>query len=126
MNQAAQKSASTVLIVEDEVLILSLARMEFEDAGFEVATASDSGSALAMIESDAVIDLLFTDIRMPGPCDGWALAQRARQVRQGLRVIYATGFSADTPQLVEGGVLVIKPYMLEKIIEVARELSTSR
>lgn len=124
MNQVTPRSASTVLIVEDELLILSLARMEFEDAGFEVETAADSGSALEMIESDAEIDLLFTDIRMPGPCDGWALAQRARQLRPGLRVIYATGFSADAPQIVEGGVLVTKPYSLDKIIEVARQLST--
>ncbi len=124
MNQVAVKSATTVLIVEDELLILRLARMEFEDAGFEVTTAADSGSALALIESDAVIDLLFTDIRMPGPCDGWALAQRARQVRPGLRVIYATGFSADKPQIVEGGILVTKPYLVDKIIKLARDLSS--
>lgn len=122
MSQVDQRTVSTVLIVEDEFLILRLASMEFEDAGFEVATAMDSGSALTMIESDAVIDLLFTDIRMPGPCDGWALAQRARTLRPGLPVIYATGFSAATPQVVEGGKLFTKPYLLDQIVNVAREL----
>lgn len=122
MSQSDLKTVSTVLIVEDEFLILRLASMEFEDAGFEVSTATDSGSALAIIESDAVIDLLFTDIRMPGPCDGWALAQRARQLRPGLQVIYATGFSAHKPQIVERGVLITKPYLSDNIIDVARDL----
>lgn len=123
MSQLTRRSPLTVLIVEDEVLILSLARMEFEDAGFKVTTAVDSGSALAIIESDAEIDLLFTDIRMPGPFDGWTLARQARQVRPGLPVIYATGFSADPPQIVERGVLMTKPYVLDQIIDLARELA---
>ena len=109
-----------ILIVEDEPLILALAQSEFEEAGFDVLTASDSAAALEIIESDVPLHVLFTDIRMPGPIDGWALAKLAQSRRPGIRVIYATGFTADEPNLLEGSAFVTKPYLLDQVIEIAR------
>ena len=119
-------SAGKVLIVEDEAMILTVAHEEFADAGYDVIVADNGQSALDAIECDPDIDLLFTDIRMPGPLDGWALAQSARQIRPHLRVIYATGFSVEKPQLVEGALLFMKPYRLSVIIEAARDLQSLR
>jgi CheY-like chemotaxis protein len=119
MMAAEQQSKATVLVVEDEALILQLARLEFEDAGYHVLTAADADAALKLIESDVAIDILFTDIRMPGTVDGWQLAKQARQIRPSIHVIYATGFSADAPQPVDAGVLVTKPYLLNSVIELA-------
>ena len=114
--------AGTVLIVEDELMILTIAREEFKDAGYEVVVATDADAALKVLEANRDIDVLFTDIRMPGTLDGWALARNARQIRPSLPVIYATGFSQDAPQPVDGALLFMKPYRLSTIIEAARSL----
>ncbi|MEY2882643.1 MAG: hypothetical protein RL490_367 [Pseudomonadota bacterium] len=111
-----------ILIVDDEALVLEIACMEFEDAGFDVLAASDGTTALELIGGDPDIDLLFTDIRMPGTIDGWALAQSGRQLRAQLPVIYATGFSADTPRMVDDALFFTKPYRLGQIVEAAQRL----
>jgi CheY-like chemotaxis protein len=115
-------SEAVVLIVEDEPLVLEVARAEFEDAGYAVLTASDSDEALSLLESGTKLDLLFTDIRMPGSLDGWGVAERARALRPGLPVIYATGFSSQAPQVVEGALMFTKPYRLQDIISAADRL----
>ncbi len=115
-----------VLIAEDEPLILALAQAEFEDAGFQVIVAADGQAALAALERYSDIDLLFTDIRMPGDLDGWALARTARQMNPGLPVIYATGFSSQAPDIVEGGLLFLKPYVVAHILDAARSLKRSQ
>jgi DNA-binding NtrC family response regulator len=112
----------TVLIVEDEVLIRDVVAMEFADAGFDVLEADDCSSAFAHLDAAAPIDLLFTDIRLPGDCSGWDIAQRARAGRPALPVFYATGYSAEAPRLVSGGQLFRKPYRPLEVIDAAREL----
>jgi CheY-like chemotaxis protein len=119
MNDDAKR---TVLIVEDELMVLWLAREEFADAGYRVLEASDGEAALEILEADPTVDLLFTDIRMPGSIDGWSLARAARQLRPDLPVIYATGFSAEEPQFVDGARLFSKPYRLSAVIGLANEL----
>lgn len=111
-----------ILIVEDEPLILALAQEEFTDAGYEVVAATNGQTALSALEEHGDVDLLFTDIRMPGEPDGWDLARLARKMRPQLAVIYATGFTSDEPQLVEGSLLFTKPYRLANIIAAARTL----
>ena len=82
---------STVLLVEDELLVRELASEDLGDAGFEVTAASDGDEALGYLREGRRFDLLFTDIRMPGATDGWQLAREARQLLPDIRVIYATG-----------------------------------
>jgi len=115
-------SPNKVLIAEDEPLVLALAQEEFEDAGFEVVAAPDGQAALAALAEFPDISLLFTDIRMPGDIDGWALAKAARQMKPDLPVIYATGFSHGEPDIVDGGLLFTKPYRLTSILNAARSL----
>jgi CheY-like chemotaxis protein len=116
------QAGGRILIAEDEPVILTLAQSEFEDAGYEVLTARDGRSALATLEQNADIALLFTDIRMPGDIDGWTLAKSARQLKPDLPVIYATGFSEEHVQLVEGAMWFTKPYRLSSIVEAAASL----
>lgn len=112
----------TVLIVDDEALVLMIAQDEFEDAGFRVLTASDGTTALALLAVNPDISLLFTDIRMPGDIDGWALARSGRQLRPDLPVIYATGFTPDAPKMVDDALFFGKPYRLGSIVEAANRL----
>ena len=106
---------STVLLVEDELLVRELAGEDLTDIGFEVTSASDGEEALSHIEQGHSFDLLFTDIRMPGTVDGWQLADRAKAMLPGLRVIYATGLNEAADRLTERERYVRKPYSLKDL-----------
>ena len=71
-------SKSTILVVEDEPLVREIIVSELEDAGYEVLEAADGAAALALLR-EARVDLLFTDIRLPGEVDGWMFSREARQ-----------------------------------------------
>ena len=102
-----------------------IAQVEFSDAGFRVIEAATGEAALAHLALDA-IDLLFTDVRLPGAIDGWRVARRARELHPGLPVIYASGFPGDALDVVPGARFVAKPYRPTAIVDVARELGVAR
>lgn len=112
----------TILVVEDEPLVREMIVMELEDAGFSVLEANDGDTALAMVADERPIDLLFTDIRLASGPDGWAVARQARAMRPALKVIYATGYSAEAPDLVEGGRFFKKPYLPSMVISTMTEM----
>ncbi|MFY9289770.1 MAG: response regulator [Methylorubrum rhodinum] len=112
----------TVLVVEDEEMLLSAVSMEFEDAGFDVLRAGTAEEAYDLLRGKAQVDLLFTDIRLPGQLDGWDLAERARAMQPDLPVIYVTGYSTEEPRQVAESVLMMKPYRMTAIIGAARRL----
>ena len=68
------------------------------------------------------VDLLFTDIRLPGLMDGWRLAEEARSINPRLPVIYATGFSSEAPRLVRDSVFLKKPYLPSAVVAAVRRL----
>ena len=109
----------TVLLVEDEELVRLVIGDELRDAGYEVVEASNGTEALDMLNNGAAVDLLFTDIRMPGELSGWDVAERARSVRPDIPVIYASGFSDDQQRIVPGAYYFKKPYRASAIIEAA-------
>ena len=87
-----------ILVVDDDGQVLEGTRDLVAALGYEVVAARNGQEALSIIRSDATIDLLFTDISMPG-MDGWELARRSKQLRPELKVIYTTGFSfAPVPE----------------------------
>ena len=111
MVDVSEKRAS-VLLVEDEPMISDLATEALQEQGFEVAAVSTAGEALRRLISGARIDILFTDVNLPGGMDGGTLARRARELRPNLPVIYTSGRRAVIDQLdpVEGSMFVPKPY----------------
>lgn len=115
----------TVLVVEDEPLVRELILVEFEDAGFDVLQALDGEQAEALLESGERIDLLFTDLRLPGVIDGWDVALTARRLRPEIPVIYATGYLQTDPRRVAGSRIIAKPYRVSAIIEAAQELGVA-
>jgi DNA-binding response OmpR family regulator len=100
-----------VLIVEDEFLICEWVAEALGEQGFAVHTVSNARDALRHLAS-APVDVLFTDINLPGSMDGAALARRARELRPRLPIFYASARATMlTPEArVPGAVIVPKPY----------------
>jgi PAS domain S-box-containing protein len=106
--------AGTVLVVDDESDILEVAVIYLAEMGLTALRAKDGASALKMIAQHGEIDLIVTDIVMPGGMYGAELVQKARALRPALKVIYSSGFPAEvlakrTMPLMEGP-LLRKPY----------------
>jgi PAS domain S-box-containing protein len=103
-----------ILVVEDNAGIRDLAVRHLESLGYRTIQAADGMSALAIIKSGALIDLLFTDVVMPGGLDGRALAAEARRLLPGLKTLFTSGFTAAAASAaIEdrfGSNLLSKPY----------------
>ena len=85
---------TTVLVVEDEPTVRALAESIIEALGCMILSAANAKEAIALLEQDEPIDILFTDINLPdgsGAIDGLELACKAVELCPGLRVIYTTG-----------------------------------
>jgi CheY-like chemotaxis protein len=101
-----------VLIAEDEFLIGEWVAESLTDQGFTVSTVTNAADALQHLKS-APVDVLFTDINLPGGMDGATLALRARELLPDLAVVYASGRvrMLDSAMRVPGSIFVAKPYI---------------
>ena len=108
--------SGTILVVEDEVLVQMLIVDYLNDLGYETIEANDATRALSIIESDQTIDLLLTDVGLPG-MNGRELAERARSARPNLKVLFATGYAEGATSrqgfLAPGMDMVAKPFDLD-------------
>jgi len=103
----------TVLMVEDNAEVLLLGATVLEDAGYAVVTATSADEALAKIHAGMRIDLLFTDIVMPGRLDGAALAVAVGEILPGTPILLTTGWADREAEHAEGRAvwpLIGKPY----------------
>ena len=98
-----------ILMVEDDLLIQSVVPPALEASGHEVTLVADAEAALAVLETDKPVDVLFTDIVMPGRMTGMDLAAWCRDHRPALPVVLATGYSA---QASDDAAILRKPYEL--------------
>jgi PAS domain S-box-containing protein len=89
---AAPRGTTKILVVDDNGGVLEEAVEQLTSLGYEVVSASNGAAALEVLEKEPDIDLLFTDVVMPGSIGGRALAERARQMRPGLKVLFASGY----------------------------------
>ena len=103
-------SRPTVLIVEDEFLIAISVATVFQKAGFETVEASNADEAIAILKKRDV-DLIFTDIRMPGSMDGLKLARYVRDRWPPVKIMVTSGHHmVQNGDLPDGGVFLPKPY----------------
>ena len=79
-----------ILLVDDDLFLLTLTSELLSDFGYEVTTARNGGEALAVLDHGHTVDVLVTDVQMPG-LHGFELARRARALRPTLAVLYCTG-----------------------------------
>jgi PAS domain S-box-containing protein len=105
-------AGGTVLVVDDEPELLEIAHEYLVAMGYSVLRADNAPSALKTIAEDGEIDLMITDIIMPGGMNGVELAQKARVLSPRLKVIYSSGFPADA--LVERNRTRVDDPMLRK------------
>jgi CheY-like chemotaxis protein len=100
-------------VVEDDELVRLLAAAELQALGYCVVEAPSGVDALRLVEQGLHFDLLFTDVIMPGGLSGRDLADAARRLRPGLRVLFTSGYTEDAftePGRPETGLLLPKPY----------------
>jgi light-regulated signal transduction histidine kinase (bacteriophytochrome) len=113
-----QNKGSTVLVVDDEAVVRLLVREVLEDLGFSVIEAEDGPGGLSLLQSTQRVDLLVTDVGLPG-LNGRQLADAARVIRPGLKVLFITGYAANAAMgsgvLETGMAILTKPFSLEAL-----------
>jgi PAS domain S-box-containing protein len=111
---ALARGHEVVLVVEDNSGLRDLAVRYLQSLGYSTIPAVDGATAIEIIKGGAAIDLLFTDVVMPGGVDGRALADAARRLRPKLRVLFTSGFTAAAASAATenqfGSNLLSKPY----------------
>ena len=110
-------TAPHILLVEDEAFLRELVMEGLQDAGFSVLEASDGTTGVQALQSDQRIDVLLSDIKLPD-IDGYQVAEAARTLRPGLKVILMTGYApSPLPPALQSVVYRVlqKPFSLETL-----------
>ncbi|RZL85770.1 MAG: PAS domain S-box protein [Sphingomonas sp.] len=125
----AEGNAQTVLVVDDEATIRHLIDEVLDDLGYTVIGAADGAAGIKVLQSGARIELLITDVGLPNGMNGRQVADAARVLRPGLKVLFITGFAENAAvgngHLEPGMELLTKPFTLEALsTKVAQMLRT--
>lgn len=113
MNDAVDHRLPTILVVEPDVIIRMALAAYLRECGFKVIEANDADEARRVAESGTPIDVLFTEVDLPGDTDGFALATWLRRHHAGTKVLLTSGVKRSAKQageLCEDGPLLAKPY----------------
>ncbi|MDX7951656.1 PAS domain S-box protein [Lichenihabitans sp. Uapishka_5] len=119
-------AGETILVVEDDPNVRDLVREILQDLGYQTLEASDGPSGLAMLRSDAHVDLLVTDVGLPG-LNGRQLAEQGRVLRPGLRVLFITGYAENASFGGNGHLdpdmqMITKPFVVEAFASKIKEM----
>ncbi|RYH63710.1 MAG: response regulator [Alcaligenaceae bacterium] len=117
-----------VMAVDDESSVLDLVMEVLLDLGCDAQSAVEGKDAYARIQAGSAIDLLITDIRMPG-MSGLELADKVRQIRPDLPILFITGYASEFERGVElapGTSLLVKPFSLAKLGATVRDILDRR
>jgi CheY-like chemotaxis protein len=116
----------TVLVIDDEEIVRELIVDVLEEVGFRVLQAADGASGLKILQSDVRIDLLVTDVGLPGGVNGRQVADAARLSRPDLRVLFITGYAENAVlgngYLDEGMEVITKPFAMSELVARARDI----
>ncbi len=120
------EQGETVLIVDDESTVRMLVADVLEEFGYHAIEASDSASGLRIMQSDVRIDLLVTDVGLPGGMNGRQMADAARVTRPDLKVLFITGYAENAVishgHLEPGMHLLSKPFTVEMLASRIRDI----
>jgi CheY-like chemotaxis protein len=113
------RQPATILVVDDEPRMRRLARRMLSELGYQVLEAENATAAARLLDTDTSVDLLFTDVVMPGESDGRALGHWALQAHPGLAVLLTSGYNQQTTVEDCAGAeplpLLSKPYSKEQL-----------
>jgi PAS domain S-box-containing protein len=127
-------SGETVLVVDDEATIRHLIDEVLDEQGYTFIGAGDGAAGIKVLQSDARIDLLITDVGLPNGMNGRQVADAARALRPGLPVLFITGYADNAAvgngHLEPGMELLTKPFTIEalsvKVADILRRAATER
>ncbi|WP_245450372.1 hybrid sensor histidine kinase/response regulator [Neorhizobium sp. SOG26] len=125
-NMPVTGGTETILVVEDDDEVRETSVALLTDLGYRVLKANDAQAAYAIISSGIAIDLLFTDVVMPGPMRSPELARRAKEMLPGIAVLFTSGYTENS--IVHGGRLdpgvdlLSKPYSREALARKVRQV----
>ncbi|WP_051609468.1 PAS domain-containing protein [Fodinicurvata fenggangensis] len=115
-----------ILVVEDDDLVRGHVIGQLESLGYRVVSAENGTQALKILEREADLDLLFTDVIMPGGLNGGELAEKARELHPNLPVLFTSGYTDSAivhhGQVDPGVHLLTKPYRRQALAEKLREV----
>jgi PAS domain S-box-containing protein len=113
------RNEETVLVVEDDADVRAYTEAMVGELGYRVLTASDAATALDVLDAHPEVDLLFTDVGLPGGCNGRQLADEARRRHERLKVLFTTGYARDAiaheGRLHPGIEVVFKPFRYSEL-----------
>ncbi|MBA3774788.1 MAG: response regulator [Ramlibacter sp.] len=125
-NAALSRGSETILVVEDDPAVQLAVSSMLQVLGYRVLRANEAQAALSILQSGVHVDLLFTDVVMPGPLRSPEMARRAKQLIPGLVVLFTSGYTHNA--IVHGGrldpgvELLSKPYRQEDLATKLRQL----
>jgi CheY-like chemotaxis protein len=111
--QEGSRTLKTILVVDDDPDVLDYAISVLEEFGYRVLAASDGAGALSLLRSDGRVDLLFTDVVMPG-LNGFEVAARAVAAAPNIKVLFASGYATDLTQAAH---ILHKPYRPQQLTQ---------
>ncbi len=120
-----QRGGETILLVEDDPLVRRYAQDQLISLGYQVLVAENGMQAWNLLQQVEAVDLLFTDVIMPGGMGGRELAEKAQNLRPGLQVLYTSGYTENAivhnGRLEPGVHLLSKPYQRAMLARKVRE-----
>ena len=123
----AESGGETILVVEDDPKVLRLTIARLEELDYRVISASDGPTAMDILKRRGDIDLVLSDVVMPGGMNGFDVAEQAVKLRPKLKVLLATGYAAGAEQNYAGTAqsdykVLRKPYGMKELARTLREL----
>jgi CheY-like chemotaxis protein len=121
MKQTSNKPSCAVLVVEDEPFVRLMGVDFLEDAGFDVLQAGNADEALQVLESHPEVDVVFSDIEMPGALDGLGLARRICERWPNIGIVLTSGHHFRKEAMPREGRFLPKPYAGPTLVREIKE-----
>jgi PAS domain S-box-containing protein len=127
--QSIPSGHERILVVEDDPFVRSSVITRVKSLGYKVVAAANGNEALLTLRADPDIDLMFTDIVMPGGVSGFELAELARQIRPGLPIVFSSGYPPESmvaqTHAPANAIILTKPYRNANLAQRLREVLTA-
>jgi DNA-binding NtrC family response regulator len=120
--RAAKQGPATILVVEDEILIRLLIAEELRKAGFVVLEAANADEAMAILQTSVPVDLIITDIQMPGSIDGEKFAALAHSTWPEIKIVILSAHAPKWPASTIIHSFIGKPFNSDRLVARIKEL----